>query len=195
MDLLKMLLESKDGGLVKQVADQLGMDPKQAGSAVSALLPSLAKSMKSNISKPGGLEGLLGAIQSGNHKRYVENPAEIVNEAAVNDGKSILGHIFGSKDVSRQVASQAAEQTGIDVSKLKSMLPMIATMMMGGIGKQAQSSGLGQQPGAPSVSGALKKMTGGGGFGAILGQMLDIQAPQQRKSGGGLMDIVGKLFK
>ena len=200
MDLLKMLLEAQGGGLVKQVGDQLGLDANQAGSAVSALLPSLAGSLKTNISKPGGLEGLLGAIQTGNHSRYVENPAEIANEAGINDGKNILGHILGSKDVSRQVAAQAAQQTGIDVSKLKAMLPMIATMVMGGIGKQAQSAGLGQQPGAPSVSGALSNMAGGG-FGALLGQMLDIQSPQQAqpgaqpKRGGALMNILGKFFK
>lgn len=199
MDLLKMLLEAKNGDLVKQVGEKLGMDPREAGSAVSALLPSLAKGMKGNLSKPGGLEGLLGAIQSGNHGRYVENPEELTNEQSINDGKNILGHILGSKDASRQAAAQAAQKTGIDVEKLKSMLPMIATMMMGGINKTAQSAGLGQQPGAPSMSGVLDKLGGSGAFGSILGKMLDIDEPEQGQAApakrGGLMGMVGSLLR
>ncbi|MDH3646745.1 MAG: DUF937 domain-containing protein [Gammaproteobacteria bacterium] len=204
MDLLKMLLEGQGGGLLKQVADKCQLDESQAGSAVSALFPSLADGMKGNISKPGGLEDLLGAIQSGNHTRYVDNPAEIASPTGIDEGNSILGHILGNKDRSRQVATQAAQKTGIDVGILKSMLPMIAAAMMGGISGKAQSSGLGRQPDIPGrAGGALDQITGGGGFGAILGKMLDINAPSQPapepepepKRGGGLLDIVGKFFK
>ena len=43
----------------------------------------------------------------------------------------ILGHPLGSKDVSRQVASRAAAQTGLSADVLKRMLPLAATLMMG----------------------------------------------------------------
>jgi len=206
MDLIKMLLEAQNGGLLKQVAHQCDVDEKQAGSAVSELLPSLAKGMRGNIAKPGGLEDLLSAIQSGNHKRYIDNPAEIANQRSIDEGKSILGHILGSKDRSREVAAQAAQNTGIDVGKLKSMLPMIAAAMMGGISKQAGSAGLGRQPGIPSQSGggALDQI-GGADFGAILGKMLKLpsqaqarpqpQPEPEAKRKGSLLDIVGKFFK
>jgi Carboxypeptidase regulatory-like domain/Bacterial protein of unknown function (DUF937) len=48
----------------------------------------------------------------------------------------ILGHIFGSKDVSRQVASRASAQTGISESVLKGMLPVVAAMAMGAMSKR-----------------------------------------------------------
>jgi hypothetical protein len=41
-------------------------------------------------------------------------------------GNQILGHIFGSKDKSREVASQASEQSGVDSSILKKLLPIVA---------------------------------------------------------------------
>ena len=201
MDLLKMILEAQGGGLLKQVAEKCNVDESRAGSAVSALFPSLAGGMKGNISKPGGLEDLLSAIQSGNHARYVENPAEITSQTGIDDGNSILGHILGSKDRSRQVATQAAEKTGIDVNILKSMLPMIASAMMGGISGKAQSSGLGRQPGVPGrAGGALDQIGGSGGFGAILGKMLEAAQPEpppapEPPPKRGLFDIVGKFFK
>ena len=48
----------------------------------------------------------------------------------------MLGHILGSKDASRQLASEAAARTGLDVGILKKMLPAIAAMLMGGLSKQ-----------------------------------------------------------
>jgi hypothetical protein len=47
------------------------------------------------------------------------------------DGNGILGHILGSKDVSRQVAAQASARTGIGADVLKKMLPLVATLAMG----------------------------------------------------------------
>ena len=53
------------------------------------------------------------------------------------EGNGILGHLFGSKDLSRAVASQAAQATGIGQQVLQQMLPVIASMIMGGLFKQS----------------------------------------------------------
>lgn len=93
------------------------------------------------------------------------------------DGNSILGQVFGSKDVSRAVAGRAAEQTGIGADILKKMLPVVATMVMAGLSKQnaalpAQGSGAGNFLGslldqsrggsmADEVAGLLGRFMGG----------------------------------
>jgi hypothetical protein len=41
-------------------------------------------------------------------------------------GNQILGHIFGSKDTSRDVATQASQESGFDRSVLKKLLPIVA---------------------------------------------------------------------
>ena len=53
------------------------------------------------------------------------------------EGNGILGHLFGSKELSRAVAAQAAQATGIGQEMLKQMLPVIASMIMGGLFKQS----------------------------------------------------------
>lgn len=198
MDLLKTLLEAQGGGLVQQVANKCGLDREQANSAVAELLPSLAQGMKANITRPGGLESLLGAVKGGNHQRYIDNPAELTNESAIQDGNGILGHLLGSKDVSRQVAAQAAQRTGIDPEKLKTMLPMIASMMMGSVSKQVSSPNLGAAPQMPSAAAALEGLAGNGAIGAVLGQLLGGDAPQAGQpssSRGGLLNLARKFFK
>jgi hypothetical protein len=59
----------------------------------------------------------------------------------VADGNGILGHIFGSKEVSRSVAGQAAQQSGIGTDIMKQMLPIVATMVMGSLSRNTAAAG------------------------------------------------------
>lgn len=97
----------------------------------------MARGLSNNASSQDGLGALLGAVSKGGHQRYIDSPTNIADQASIKDGNDILGHIFGSKDVSRNVASRAAEQTGISSAILKKMLPMVATLAMGALGKKA----------------------------------------------------------
>lgn len=173
MNLADLLLQAQSGGAVRQLSEQFGLGEGQAQSAISALLPMLAGALRQNASTEGGLEGLLGALQSGNHERYVDDPSSLASPDTVADGNGILSHLFGSKDVSREVASRASAQTGIGADVMKQMLPLVASMVMGGLSKQtAQGSQLGQ--------------TGGGGILDMLAPMLD-----QDRDGSAVDDIVG----
>ncbi|MGH8596548.1 MAG: DUF937 domain-containing protein, partial [Gammaproteobacteria bacterium] len=137
MNLLQTLLEAQDGQLVGQLARNFGLNQSQAGAALKQLVPLLAGGVQRNIGQAGGLDGLLGALQSGNHNRYVDDVNQLNEAATVADGNAILGHLLGSKEVSRQVASHAATNTGLNTGILKQMLPVVATMVMGAMNKQA----------------------------------------------------------
>ena len=82
-------------------------------------------------------------------------------------------HVLGSKDVSRQVATHAASETGLDSTVLKQMLPLVASLAMAALSKHAASSN-----GQPTHAGVL------GMLGPLLGQsgtpgsgMRNIRAP------------------
>lgn len=176
MSLLKSIIEAQSGNVLKQLAGNFNLNPEQAGQAVTQLLPALTGGLKKNMASSDGLGALMGALQKGNHGRYLENPEELLQPKAVEDGNGILGHLLGSKDASRAVAAQAAQNTGIDVGVLKKMLPMVAAMTMGGMSKQVQSQdqggGLGNM-----LGGALGALTGGGSqqsaVSGMLGKFLD----------------------
>ena len=61
---------------------------------------------------------------------------------SVNRGNDVLGQIFGSKDVSRTVAQNAATRTGLDPSLVKKMLPMLAMLVAGYMAKQSRADPL-----------------------------------------------------
>ncbi len=142
MNILETIMNAGGGRAVSQIAKSLGVGESQAQSAVGQVLPALARGLSRNASTQEGLGGLLHALSQGNHERYLDNPSLMGTAESIQEGNGILGHIFGSKDVSRQVASRAAEKTGIGSELIKKMLPMVATMAMGALSKQASSSGM-----------------------------------------------------
>lgn len=156
MNLLDLVLNAQGGQAVRQLAQGFGVEESQASSAVSALLPALAAGLNRNVSQQGGIEQLLGALSSGNHGGFLDDLSRLGQPETVREGNGILGHLLGSKDVSRQVAQRAASQTGLSEGLLKQMLPVVATMAMGALSKQASTTGLlGGGASAASSGGAL----------------------------------------
>ena len=156
MDLLQTVLNARDGNAVAELGRNFGLDQGQSAAAVGQLLPALAAGLSHNTAQPGGLEGLIAALAGGAHERYLEDPSAVAGTGAVQDGNGILGHILGSKDVSRQVAARASAQTGIGADVLQKMLPLVATLAMGALARQTAGR---RASAAPADSGVLGMLT------------------------------------
>jgi len=175
MNILDTILAAQNGDAVRQLGRQLGVGQDQAGSIVAALAPALAGGLQRNVQNPGGLDALMGALSGGAHAKYLDDPATL--GSAVGDGNGILGHILGSKDVSRAVAARASQQTGLDTGLFKQALPLVAAMVMGAMSKQ--TAGGGQAAGEPA-----------GGLLSMLTPLLD-----QNRDGSVVDDVLGMLGK
>ncbi len=173
LNLFDMLNNAQDGRGMEMLAKQFNLSQQQAQLAVEALLPAFSQGLKRNTSDPYGLAGFMGAMASGNHAKYFEDAQNAFAPQGVAEGNGILGHLFGSKDLSRAVASQAAQATGIGQQVLQQMLPVIASMIMGGLFKQSTN----QMPGSQAAAGF-------GGAGNPLGEIIE-QMMRQGGMGGG----------
>ena len=198
MVVLDMLRRS---GGINAVANQLGIPPATAMAGTEALIPAIIGGFRKSSEAAGGGEAGLGAVVSmlgglggGGLAANVLGP----DETEVAKGNEVLGEIFGSKEVSRSVAADAAGRTGVDPAILKKMLPLLA-MLVGGYfsaragGSGAQGSGglgdigsiLGASPDQPSGTEAK-----GGGVLGGLGQLLDFDG-----DGNALDDILNMAGK
>jgi hypothetical protein len=175
MNILESIMNADNGAAVRQLGAQVGLNDAQTASALSALVPFLSAGLRQNAQTPGGLEGLLSALSTGNHQRYIDDPSVLAQAGAVSDGNGILGHILGSKDVSRDVAARTGAETGLDVGVMKRMLPLVATLMMGALSRKAATDG-------PSSM----NTAAGGGLLEMLGGALD-----RNGDGSALDDIAG----
>lgn len=141
-------LIARNGEALDQMARQFGMSQEQTQAAVEALLPAFSQGLKRNASNPYDLGAFLSALSSGQHAKYFEDAANAFSAQGVEEGNGILGHLFGSRDLSRAVAAQASQATGISQDILKQMLPALASMIMGGLFNQST-----QKAGAAGFSG------------------------------------------
>src|SRR5690606_10837476 len=144
LPLFDMLANAQNGNAINQMARQFGLSQQQAQEAMAALMPAFSQGLKRNAADPYGLGNFLSALASGQHAKYFENAAAAFTLQGMQEGNGILGHLFGSKELSRAVAAQAAQATGIAQQTLQQMLPVLASMIMGGIFKQATGQSTGQ---------------------------------------------------
>ncbi|MFO7303541.1 MAG: DUF937 domain-containing protein [Acidobacteriota bacterium] len=187
MDLLQMILNAQNGQAVDRIGGVLGLQPDQARTAIERLLPALAGGMARNVTQPGGLESLESALTRGNHARYLDDPSQLGGDDSIAEGNGILGHLLGSKDVSRQVASQVSAETGIGADVLKKMLPMLASVVMAALARNASRSSTGQvQFGQDGP---------GGGLFDLLGPLLAGGQGSQPGGLGAAIDMLGGLFR
>jgi len=173
MDMTDIL--SQVGGL-GSMAKELGIDEASAKSGAAALLPAILGGFKKQAqAQPAGLDGLgglLGKLGGGDLLDDVLSS----RPTNVGRGNDVLGQIFGSRDVSRAVASNAASQSGLQPDLLKKMLPMLAMLVSGYMSRQH--------------GGAAQ--TGGGGLGGLLGGLLGGGAPGGQASGlASMLDLDG----
>lgn len=168
----------KQTGALDAISQQLGIDRQSAQAGASALLPSLLGGFRKQAQmEAGGTEGgagnllgLLGSLGGGSLLDAVTSP----RPASKEPGDRILGQVFGSKEVSRTVAGQAAQSTGIDPSVLKKMLPLLAMAVSGYLASRSGAGGAqGQMLQGQRLQGAGSQRGGSEGGGGLLG-LLDM---------------------
>lgn len=167
MDLISLLTAAGGDKSVTAVGKQLGLGGAETDSLLKSVAPALLRGLQNQVQDDTGASALKRAIESGNHSRYIDDPASALDAAGIADGNKILGHIFGSKDVSRNVAANAATETGIDPSLIRKALPMLAGIAMGALNK---NSNAGRDLGGAANEGGLGPLAGallGGGDGKL----------------------------
>jgi hypothetical protein len=166
-------------GGFQSMARELGVSETQARSGAEALMPAILGGFKKQA-QPSGLDGLLNMVQGLGGGGLLDDVLA-PTPTNVSQGNGVLGQIFGSQDVSRAVAQNAATNSGLDPALLKRMLPMVA-MLVGGF--------MSKQNGAASAA----MPTGGGGLGDVLGGLLgggQTAAPQGSGGLASMLDLDG----
>lgn len=158
LPLWDMLLRA--GGGPDAFARQFNLSQTQAQEALSALLPAFSEAFRRFTADPYGMGAFMSALASNQHAKYFEDAARAFTPQGIADGNTVLGQIFGSKELSRAIAEQAARASGLGAQVMSQMLPVIAAMLMGGFAKEARSSSQGNNPFADFYAQMMQQMGG-----------------------------------
>ena len=197
-NLYEILRNAQGGQAIDNLAAQFNITPEQADAAVKAVVPALSEGILKQASYPAGLGSFLGALGEGQHVAAFTDQAAAQQPFTAQKGADILNQVVGSHSAGEEIALRASSATGISPDILTQMLPVIASMIIGGITKSLESQGFG------GIIGQLAKAAGQGGLGPILGQILGggsasanpqpVPAPGPAGAPGGLGSILGQIL-
>lgn len=186
MNLVSLAMQFLTPDMIGRIASGLGLDKGLAGKAISAALPSILAGIVGSSAKPDGLKALTSALGS-------QDPGLLGNLAGmlggsnqsslISNGASMLSNVLGGS-ATGALAGAVAKFAGIGEGPSKSLLGMLAPVVMGTLGKQQQSAGL--------DAGGLAKM--------LMGQKDNIASAMpsgfaQLLGGSGLLDSIGPNLK
>ena len=159
LPLFELMMQAQNGAATEAMAKQFNLAQEQAAKAMAALMPAFSTGFKRSATDPYNFMGVMQDITSGNYAKYFEDMGKAFTPQGIADGNNVLARLFGSKDVSRAVAAQAAQMTGIGQEIYKRMLPVMADTLMGGLFKE--TSGQIPQMANPFLNTAMGEMMQG----------------------------------
>jgi hypothetical protein len=186
-----ILSSAQDGRLIDNLSDRFGLTPEQTDAAVKALVPALSIGLQNAANDPASLEKIIGAVNQPAHHAAFDSPDIAYSDDNVDRGRELLAQLFGSGSEAGQVVQLAARETGLRPGLLSQLLPVLASVVLGGLFKSFNSQGLG---------GILGQLANSGALGSILGQLTGAPSapqagPAAPQGGGGLLGgLLGSLL-
>ena len=187
--LLGGLAQQFGGDTIGQIAGLIGASNEDAGKAVAASLPMLLGSLAGATQQPARTNALFGALSNDHDGSILDMLGPLLSggyasRALGSDGARVIGHLFGNKQNS--VENAVAKSAGLNAGLIQKVLPILAPIVMGYLGRRLTSGGL-DAGGLGGLLGGeraqVQKQDPG------LGGIFDILAGGDDDDGGGLMDL------
>ena len=175
MSLLDMLQNQLAGEPANQIGRQLGTDQAGAQKAIGAALPALMAALAGNATRRGGADSLASALETDHDGGVLDDLSGFLGRGDTKDGEGILKHTLGPRR--QAVESEVSKQTGLDSGAIAGLLPMLAPLVMGALGREKRQKGL-------DVAGLVGMLSGEG-------QRAKEMAPGALGMLGGLLDDEG----
>ncbi|MBV8472889.1 MAG: DUF937 domain-containing protein [Hyphomicrobiales bacterium] len=186
MNLNEIIQAAQGGQGVNNLASQFGISPDQAQAAIQALTPAFSAGLQNTIQNPEGLGGLASHLASSAHLGSYQDPNQAA--AATGAGSDALSQIFGSQNVVARLSQHASQISGVDPQTIQQMMPVVASLVVGGLAHSLNANGfgnlLGQLAGAAAAPGGLAATLDQAGASPAAGGLF----------GGLVQSVLGGLF-
>jgi hypothetical protein len=159
--LLETLNQALGADSVDEISQRIGAQPDQTRTAIQQALPVILGALGQEAADPQRAPGLQQALAEDHDGSVVDDPQAYLAGAMpskATDGQAILDHVLGDR---QGAAHQAlSSKTGLDMSKIASLLPLLAPIVMSLLGKQQRSGGTGAGDLGSILSGETNRAAG-----------------------------------
>lgn len=206
MDLMQILQGQLSDDMLGQLSQQIGADKEQTAVAANGIFATLLGGLANNASSESGLASLGAALDRDHDGSVLDDIMGMVGgmmqgesnaaPSAMN-GAGILGHILGGQQ--EVAAQQISQSSGLNMGQIMKLMPILAPIVMGVLGRAKSSGGLDLGSLANILMGSAQNAQSGG-FGDLLGSVLggvlggQQQQAQPQQGGGMLGQILGGIF-
>ena len=142
-NLYEIIRSAHGGHALDNLATQFGITTEEADAAVKAVVPVLSEGFLKQASEPHAFGSFIGALGEGQHLAAFSDPAAAQATATAQAGGDILSQILTSRSAREEIALRASSGTGVSSDTLAKMLPVIASMIFGGLAKSMENQGFG----------------------------------------------------
>lgn len=153
MDLTSAILGqlSQSGGL-DALGSLIGTDSDGAQAGITSAIPAIIGAMANNASSTDGAASLLGALDNDHDGSILDSLGGLLGGGGqstggqdaggfdIADGMAILGHVFGNRQ--DDVTYGVAKQSGLNLGTVMKLLPIIAPIVMGYLGRRKREENL-----------------------------------------------------
>ena len=196
-DTLNQLLESHAG----QISQRINADPAQTRTAIDAAVPALLAALGNEAERGEGLKQAIAQDHDGSIidqlSGYLDGSAQL--SPRTTNGSGILDHALG--DQQQPMAQALSAKTGLDMGTIMRLLPLLAPIVMGMLGKKSSSSAGGSDDGfglddLGSILGREKQdaRSKNPDIGDILDSFSKGSGTGSKSGDGGIGDVLGGLF-
>jgi hypothetical protein len=153
MDMTSVMEMALKSGALEQVSGMLGIDEKNAESAIEVVMPMLLKGMQGQMSnketQPGFMQALMdhSADDTDDLKKAVKN-------VDMDDGAKIVNHLLGAEQ--EELAAKAKKKSGLDTKTILKIMAILAPLLMSQMGKEAKEETA--KSGSGDMSGVVGKL-------------------------------------
>ena len=141
--ILDLLAQNLGGSHVDQIARTIGADRQQTQTAIGAALPAILTGLNRNTNSTQGAQTLDRVLAQDHDGSILDNLGGFLSGQVTGrqaDGSGILGHVLGGQR--GRVEQGVAQASGLDMAQVAKLLPLLAPIVMGALGRRKREAGL-----------------------------------------------------
>lgn len=137
-----MVRSAQGGQLIDNLSDGFGLASWQTEVAVTALAPALSAALSRAAESPDTLRPVVAAIGEPQHKAAFESAESAYSPESVEAGDAIVAYLFGSAAAAGEASQLAARVSGLRPDVLQRLLPVLVSILAGGLSSTLAERGL-----------------------------------------------------
>jgi hypothetical protein len=163
------------------LARQFHLSGEQSQRAMAAILPAFAMGLQ-HAAAPNDPNRFFNSMMQGAYQSFWQAAGQSFSTQAQREGKKLLDQLFGSNEVSRRVAHQAADYAGLSVHTMEQVLPLLAGILAGGMHQWMTAQGRAFQAAMPASEAPAGKPSAADPWTELWAGWMNAASPERKLS-------------